>query len=128
MNVTLSRRWGQHRAGESVDVSDSQGQWLIQHNYAESAGDIVAPVQVAAAPGAHGPDPLAGGDATRLRPRVPRSEGSTAAQAPGSSPTYRAGFTAEDAANQGDVGRAAPAADEPSASDEKPTRRKRASK
>lgn len=105
MKVKLVRRWGQHGAGRSVDVSDSQGAWLVQHSYAESAGPLVAPVQPAAAEGTHGADPLAGGDATRLRPHVPRSTGSTAHQATGSSPTYRAGYTSEDAKREGVAGR-----------------------
>lgn len=106
MHVTLVRRWGQHQAdGKPIEVSDSQAAWLIQHNYAQSAGDLVAPVQPAAAEGTHGADPLAGGDATRLRPHVPRSTGSTAHQATGSSPTYRAGYTSEDAKREGVAGR-----------------------
>ena len=102
MKVTLSRRWGPYRAGTEVDVSDTQGTWLVQHNYGEGG-----PVQVAAAPGAHGPDPLAGGDATRLRPQVPRSQGSSVGQV-GGSPTFRAGFSGDDSANQGTVGRPVP--------------------
>lgn len=105
MKVTLVRRWGQHQARQTVDVSDSQGAWLVQHNYAKSAGNVRAPEQRAAAEGAHGADPLAGGDATRLRPNIPRSTGSTAHQAAGSSPTYRAGYTAEDAKREGVAGR-----------------------
>ena len=101
MKVTLVRRWGQHQAdGRPLEVDDSQGAWLIQHNYAEGG-----PAQVPAAPGGHGADPLAGGDATRLRPSIPRSTGSTAHQAPGSSPTYRPGYTAEDAKREGVAGR-----------------------
>jgi hypothetical protein len=109
MQVKLSRRWGPHREGRTVEVSDSQGEWLIRNNYAESAGDIQAPVQNAAAPGGHGADPLAGADATRLRPRVgrpPRDERlNYAASAPGSSPTYRAGFNDEASKRQGPAGR-----------------------
>lgn len=124
MKVNLVRRWGPHRAGRAVEVSDSQGAWLIQHNYAQSSGDVQAPVQVAAAPGTHGADPLAGGDATRLRPHVPRSGGSTATQAAGSSPTYRPGYTAEDAEREGMAGRnyVAPASEDQPA--KKPARRR----
>lgn len=120
MQVTLVRRWGPYQAGKVCEVSDSQGQWLVQHSYAEGG-----PSQDAAVPGAHGPDPLAGGDATRLRPHVPRSTGSTAHQATGSSPTYRAGYTAADAANEGPVGRGEPAASEsPAPASGKTSRRK----
>jgi hypothetical protein len=109
MKVKLTRRWGPHRADKTVEVSDSQGAWLIQHNYAESSGDVVAPVQNAAAPGGHGADPLAGADATRRRPRVGRPERDArlnyAASAPGSSPTYRAGFDQEASTRQGPAGR-----------------------
>lgn len=112
MQVKLTRRWGPHQPGpngKTVQVSDSQGEWLIRNNYAESAGDIQAPVQNAAAPGGHGADPLAGSDATRLRPRVgrpPRDERvNYAAQAAGSSPTYRAGFNDEASERQGMAGR-----------------------
>lgn len=126
MKVKLVRRWGPHSAPKTVEVSDSQGAWLVQHNYAESTGEVHAPVQVAAAPGAHGADPLAGGDATRLRPHVPRSQGSTAAQATGSSPTYRPGYTAEDAEREGMAGRnyVAPDAVADNADERKPARRR----
>lgn len=124
MKVKLARRWGPYQAGKSVEVSESQGTWLVQHSYAEGSGDVAAPVQEAAAPGAHGPDPLAGGDATRLRPQVPRSTGSTAHQATGSSPTYRAGYTAADAANEGWVGRGEPVAPEGGDDVKKPARRR----
>jgi hypothetical protein len=117
MKVTLIRRWGPHRAGNTCEVSDTQGAWLIQHSYAEGGPD-----QAAAAPGGNGPDPLAGGDATRLRPRIPRSEGSTASPAPGSSPTYRPGFDAEASRRQGVVGRSAP---EPATEDSKKPAKRR---
>lgn len=124
MQVKLTRRWGPHRAPKTVEVSDSQGRWLIQHNYAESSGDVRAPQQEAAAPGAHGADPLAGGDATRLRPHVPRSGGSTATAAAGSSPTYRPGYTAEDAEREGMAGRNYVAPDAVAADEKKPARRR----
>lgn len=105
MKVKLARRWGPHPEGHTVDVDDVQGTWLIRHNYGESSGDVTAPVQVAAAPGTDGPDPLAGGDATRRRPRIPRSKGSTADPVPGSPPVYRAGYRAvsPDAASSSDT-------------------------
>jgi hypothetical protein len=130
MKVNLVRRWGPHRAGKTVEVSDSQGAWLVQHNYADSAGDVVAPVQPAAAEGTHGADPLAGGDATRRRPRVsaPARDARVnyAASAPGSSPTYRAGFDGDAVARQGAAGRdqLTAAAEEKPADEKKPARRK----
>ena len=126
MKVKLVRRWGQRDARQTVDVDDTQAAWLIQHNYAESAGEVLAPEQPAAAEGTHGADPLAGGDATRLRPHVPRSTGSTAHQATGSSPTYRAGFTAEDAQREGVAGRnyVAPTSEGSTDDAKKPARRR----
>lgn len=109
MKVKLVRRWGPHREGRAVEVSDSQGEWLIRHAYAESTNEVQAPVQNAAAPGEHGADPLAGSDATRLRPRVGRPARDErlnyAASAPGSSPAYRAGFDDEASSRQGPAGR-----------------------
>jgi hypothetical protein len=109
MKVTLTRRWGPHRADKSVEVSDSQGKWLVQHGYAESTGELKAPTQKAAAEGANGADPVAGGDATRRRMQVSKPERDAdrnyARQAEGSSPTYRAGFDADAAERQGEAGR-----------------------
>lgn len=109
MKVKLTRRWGPYRSGRSVDVDDVQGTWLIQHNYAESSGNVQAPQQEAAAPGKDGPAPLAGGDATRRRPRVGKPERDPqrnyARQAEGSAPTYRAGYGAEDRKREGVAGR-----------------------
>lgn len=67
MRVRLIRRWGPNQAGQSVDVDPVQGRWLIQYGYGTASGEP-APSQAAAAPGQDGPDPLAGGDATRLGP------------------------------------------------------------
>jgi len=122
MKVKLTRRWGPHSAPKTVEVSDSQGRWLIQHNYAESSGEVQAPEQRAAAEGAHGADPLAGGDATRRRPRITKPERDAdrnyARRAAGSSPTYRGGYDAEAAKREGEAGRvaarAAESSDEPS--------------
>lgn len=133
MKVSLVRRWGPHRAGKTVEVSDTQGAWLIQHSYASSAGDVLAPVQPAAAEGTHGADPLAGADATRRRPRMsaPARDARVnyAAPAAGSSPTYRAGFDGDAVARQGAAGRgelAAAAEDKPA--ETKKTTRRRSSK
>lgn len=135
MKVKLARRWGPHRAGKTVEVSDSQGAWLIQHSYAESSGDVVAPVQQAAAPGAHGADPLAGADATRRRPSmgIPARDQRVnyAAPAAGSSPTYRPGFDGEAVSRQGAAGRdqvQVSGGDEATGMEKKaPARRKRSS-
>jgi hypothetical protein len=130
MKVKLARRWGPHRAGKTVEVSDSQGAWLVQHSYGESSGDVVAPVQPAAAEGTYGADPLAGGDASRLRPRMglPARDARVnyAAPAAGSSPTYRAGFDGDAVARQGAAGREelAAAAEEKPADEKKPARRR----
>lgn len=114
MQVKLMRRWGPHRAPKTVEVSDSQGRWLVQHNYAESTSDVFAPEQEAAAPGGNGPDPLAGGDATRRRPRITRPErdaqrnyARSAENAPPAA--YRAGFGPEDRKREGEAGKVATA-------------------
>lgn len=64
MRVKLLRRWGANPAGQSVDVDPTMGRWLVQHAFGTASG-VTAPSQDAAAPGQDGPDPLAGGDATR---------------------------------------------------------------
>jgi len=119
MKVTLTRRWGPYRAGKQVDVDDVQGAWLVQHNYAESTPEVQAPEQPAAAEGAHGADPLAGGDATRRRPRVPRKaydpDVNRALAGEGVPPTYRAGHSGPGSKPAGD-----PALDQPA--DKKPAR------
>ncbi len=153
MKVKLTRRWAVHRAGQSVEVSDSQGRWLIQHNYAESSGDVRAPEQEAAAPGGNGPDPLAGGDATRLRPHITKPErdpernyartaegAPPAAQRPGYGPADRrregeAGAVAERAAEDASAPRSTSSARTSTAAnsaedgdDSKKTTRRRTSK
>src|SRR5687768_2666738 len=150
MQVKLTRRWAVHRAGQSVEVSDSQGRWLIQHNYAESSGDVRAPEHEAAAPGGNAPDPLAGGDATRRRPLIPKPERDPernyARTAEGAPPAaQRPGFGPQDRRREGEAGavaqRAAEDAETTSASsarasttsaedgdDSKKTTRRRASK
>jgi hypothetical protein len=65
MRVTLVRRFGDHQPGATVDVDDTTGHWLVGLNYGTADG-LREPKQNAAAPGTHGPDPLAGGDPTRL--------------------------------------------------------------
>lgn len=131
MQVKLVRRWGPYRAGKTVDVDNVQGTWLVQHNYA-TATDIATPVQVAAAEGDHGADPLAGGDATRRRPRVTRATepGDPARVRPvnGAPPAaYRAGYDAAARKREGEAGRdhAAPqVAAEPPEDSKKPVRRR----
>lgn len=34
MQVTYTRRMGQHPEGSTVDMSDSEGTWLVRHGYA----------------------------------------------------------------------------------------------
>jgi hypothetical protein len=98
VKVKLLRRWGPHSAGQTVEVDDVQGRWLVQHNFGE-ADKVASPKQQPAAEGAHGADPLAGGDATRRRPSIPRPtrDASVNRAAPGEGvpPTYRAGYQAE---------------------------------
>lgn len=115
MKVKLARNWGPYRAGRTVDVPDADARWLIQHNFGESSGDVRAPEQRAEAPGAHGPDPLAGGDATRRRPHIPRPERDPnrnyARTAEGAPPAaQRPGFGPEDRKREGEAGRVAAAA------------------
>lgn len=127
MQVKLARDWGSHRAGKSVEVPDADARWLIQHNYAESVGDVRAPEQTPAAEGTHGADPLAGGDATRRFPRsVPRERDPNrnyARTAEGAPPAaYRPGFGPEDRKREGEAGRDAQASESsPSASGDAPT-------
>lgn len=142
MQVKLTRRWGPHRAPKTVEVSDSQGRWLIQHNYAESSGDVRAPEQEAAATGVHGADPLAGGDATRRRPSITKpqrqADRNYARTAEGAPPAaYRAGFGPEDRKREGEAGKVAAnlaaaqessASDAPAEADEKKPARRRSSR
>jgi hypothetical protein len=128
MSVKLVRRWGPHSAGRTVQVDDEQGVWLIRHNYAQTAGEVLAPDQVAAAEGGHGADPLAGGDATRRRPQVTqgsRNNSSNVAQAgPGVPPVFRAGFTADHRGLEGEAGRHHEAPAQAAEGSKKPVRRR----
>lgn len=105
MRVRLIRRWGPNQAGQSVDVDPVQGRWLIQYGYGTASGEP-EPSQAAAAPGQDGPDPLAGGDATRLGPpaavKGPRRS-NNAAPLPGS-PTAPAPAAAASADSGKDSG------------------------
>lgn len=65
MQVKLLRRWGQHDAGDTVKVDNTQGRWLVAHALGTATG-VQAPMQEAAAPGSDGSDPVISGDATRL--------------------------------------------------------------
>lgn len=113
MQVQLVRRWGPYRAGRTVDVGDVQGRWLVQHNFGTAAG-VASPVQRPVAEGAHGADPLAGGDATRRRPSITHAERdpevNVAAPGEGVPPTYRPGYGAEDRARERRAGRRVSAA------------------
>lgn len=72
MDVKLVRRWGTRQPGETVEVDDTQGEWLIGIGHAVRPGresDAGAVGTGRVHPGTDGPDPAAGGDPTRLRMR-----------------------------------------------------------
>jgi hypothetical protein len=91
----LVRRWGPNPAGTTVTVDDDeQARWLLGHNFAQRSKDDVTVTAGAAAPGEQGPDPRAGGDATRRRPiATPSSDerGNRAVPVAGSPVQYNAG-------------------------------------
>lgn len=107
MNVKLLRRWGSALPGDTVDVDDVQGRWLVDNSFGTSNG-VAAPSQAAAAPGADGPDPLAGGDSTRRFPATRKGsrDGNRASAVTGSPTQYTAGVASQQAPAQ-------PEADEP---------------
>jgi hypothetical protein len=63
--LKLVRRWGQHGAGETVDVSDTEAKWLVANHYASEDGSDTAARAGARAPGSEGADLRAGGDWSR---------------------------------------------------------------
>lgn len=91
----LVRRWGPNPAGTTVTVDDDeQARWLLGHNFAQRSKDDATASAGAAAPGEQGPDPRAGGDATRRRPvATPSSDerGNRAVPVAGSPVQYNAG-------------------------------------
>lgn len=93
MNVKLVRRWGNHQPGETVKTDDVQGQWLVDHHFAETAKGTGSATAGAAAPGEDGPDPIASGDATRRAPRTRKGDrgGNRAAPVSGSPISYTPG-------------------------------------
>lgn len=99
MKVNLVRRWGPHRAGMTVEVDDTQGRWLLDHHFAEKAGAEGSASAGAAASGTDGPDPRAGGDATRRYPQTVKGDrgGNRASAVSGSPTAYTAGVAAESA-------------------------------
>lgn len=109
MRVRLIRRWGPNQAGQSVDVDPVQGRWLIQYGYGTASGEP-ALSQAAAAPGEDGPDPLAGGDATRLGPpaavKGPRRSNSAAplSGSPAAPAPAAADASADSGKDSGDTG------------------------
>jgi hypothetical protein len=71
MEIKLVRRWGSRPAGETVEVDDAQGHWLIDTAFGVRPGDEERSRHGGPGrtyPGGGGPDNLAGGDPTRLRP------------------------------------------------------------
>lgn len=65
MKIKLLRDYGGHTAGDTIERDDTEARWLVGIGRATS-DKVPAYQQTAAAPGEHGPDPLAGGDPTRL--------------------------------------------------------------
>lgn len=97
MRVQLLRRWGSHQAGDTVDVDNTTGHWLLDHALGETSS---APAhQAAAAPGTDGADPVISGDATRRRgvafKRTTHNEGPIGAVA-GSPTQYNAGVAVDE--------------------------------
>lgn len=87
MNVTLIRRWGPNRAGASVDVDTTMGQWLISHGFGVAGRSSAAKH----AADSTSDDALAGGDPTRGRAvtvKSPRGD-NPAADQPGAPSPYR---------------------------------------
>ena len=61
MRVHLVRRWGQHQGGQTVDVGDVQGQWLLDRGFARPVQDEARAAGDSSKPEADGAD--AGADA-----------------------------------------------------------------
>lgn len=97
MKLQIVRRWGTNQPGNSVDVADSaQARWLLDNSYAVRANQPETAYGNAAAPGAAGPDPLAGGDHTRRRPATRKAEygHNRALPTPGAPVQYNMGVAA----------------------------------
>jgi hypothetical protein len=76
MEIKLVRRWGSRPAGETVEVDDAQGHWLIDTAFGVRPGDEERSRHGGPGrtyPGGGGPDNLAGGDPTRARMTSARS-------------------------------------------------------
>ncbi len=101
MKVNLVRRWGHQQPGTSVVVDDEQGDWLVNHNFAERSGQQGSASRGAAAPGTDGPDPIISGDQTRGFPKTVKGERSEnqAWPAAGSPVQYNAGVAPQPAAS-----------------------------
>lgn len=101
MQVKLLRRWGNNQPGDTVQVDDTQGRWLVDHAFGTAAG-VQAPEQAAFMPGEDGADPLASGDGTRrgnpAMVKGPRRD-NNALPVPGSPVQYNVGV-AESAGNE----------------------------
>lgn len=120
-SLYLVRRWGHHQAGETVTVEDDvQARWLLGHQFAQHSKAETSVAGVAAAEGTHGPDPRAGGDATRRRP-VSMKSGDTrenkAWPVAGSPVQYNAGVAPTQASGGGDEAEAS-GSDDQDGSDE----------
>jgi hypothetical protein len=71
MKVHLVRRWGSHAAGESVEVDDTMGKWLLGTHHAEAPDRPGTARAGVVAPGTDGADLRMGGDLSR--PGVPQT-------------------------------------------------------
>lgn len=63
--IFLVRRWGQHDAGQIVDVDDAMAAWLVGTNHGERPDARGTASAGARAPGTDGADLRAGGDVSR---------------------------------------------------------------
>jgi hypothetical protein len=97
MRVTVLQPYAGHQPGETIDRDETEARWLVGIGRATSE-KYPAHQQRVFGPGEHGPDPLAGGDPTRLyghaTPKVERRE-NHARPVPGSPIQYNKGVAPE---------------------------------
>lgn len=90
MKIHLLQRFGDHKPGETIDVDEVTGRWLVGINRGTARG-VPSPLQGAAAPGGHGSDLTASAAPPRpIDQRAPRSH-NVALPVPGSPLQYNAG-------------------------------------
>lgn len=92
--ITLTRRWGPHRAGSSVEVSTTKAAFLKGIGWTD---DTPVVNDGGVRPGSDGPDPVVSGDPTRRRLVIPTQERdenqNRAVLAEGAPPVPRRGLT-----------------------------------